>query len=52
MVHALNAVAASVSFVEIESDKGHDAFLMHEPQFHSVLGGFLKGLAAQRGLAD
>ena len=52
VVHALNAVAASVSFVEIESDKGHDAFLMHEPQFHSVLGGFLKGLAEQRGLAD
>ena len=51
LVHALNAVAANVSFVEIESDKGHDAFLLHEPQFHSVLGGFLQGLAEQRGLA-
>src|SRR5204862_8325926 len=27
LVHALNAVAANVSFVEIETDKGHDAFL-------------------------
>ena len=28
---ALNA-AANVSFVEIESDKGHDAFLLDEPE--------------------
>ena len=34
IVHALNAVAANVSFVEIESDKGHDAFLLEEPVFH------------------
>src|SRR5260370_5599773 len=27
LVHALNAVAANVSFVEIETDKGHHAFL-------------------------
>ena len=33
IVHALNAVAANVSFVEIESDKGHDAFLLDEPEF-------------------
>ncbi|HWJ20162.1 MAG TPA: homoserine O-acetyltransferase, partial [Geobacterales bacterium] len=32
VVQALNAVAANVSFVEIESDKGHDAFLLHEPE--------------------
>ena len=30
IVQALNAVAANVSFVEIESDKGHDAFLLEE----------------------
>lgn len=51
LVHALNAVAANVSFVEIETDKGHDAFLLDEPQFHQVLSGFLDGAAAQRGLA-
>ncbi len=32
IVKALNAVAANVSFVEIESDKGHDAFLLDEPR--------------------
>ncbi|OFX07336.1 MAG: homoserine O-acetyltransferase [Alphaproteobacteria bacterium RIFOXYD12_FULL_60_8] len=50
IVHALNAVAANVSFVEIDSDKGHDAFLLDEPEFHEVLTGFLDGAAAHRGL--
>ena len=45
IVRALNAVAANVSFVEIESDKGHDAFLLHEPEFHAVLSGFIEGSA-------
>src|SRR3569623_2656385 len=31
IAHALNAPAAYVSFVEIESDKGHDAFLLDAP---------------------
>ena len=51
IVHALNAVAANVSFVEIESDKGHDAFLLDEPEFHAALAGFLEGAAKHRGLA-
>jgi homoserine O-acetyltransferase len=50
LVHALNAAAANVSFVEIVSDKGHDAFLLDEPEFHAVLGGFLNGAAEHRGL--
>jgi homoserine O-acetyltransferase len=50
IVHALNAVAANVSFVEIESDKGHDAFLLNEPEFHQVLRSFLSSLAEHRGL--
>ena len=50
VVHALNAVAANVSFVEILSDKGHDAFLLDEPEFHATLTGFLDGAAAHRGL--
>ncbi|MBM3502554.1 MAG: homoserine O-acetyltransferase [Alphaproteobacteria bacterium] len=50
IVHALNAEAANVSFVEIESDKGHDAFLLKEPEFHKTLGGFLGGAAERRGL--
>ncbi len=51
IVHALNAVAANVSFVEIESDKGHDAFLLDEPEFAATLSGFLTGCAEHRGLA-
>jgi homoserine O-acetyltransferase len=39
-----------VSFVEIESDKGHDAFLLDEPEFHKTLTGFLDGAAVHRGL--
>ena len=50
VVHALNAVAANVSFVEIETDKGHDAFLLDEPELHKTLTGFLDGAAERRGL--
>jgi homoserine O-acetyltransferase len=50
IVKALNAVAANVSFAEIESDKGHDAFLLEEPEFWKVLSGFLEGAADKYGL--
>jgi homoserine O-acetyltransferase len=50
VVHGLNAVAANVSFVEVESDKGHDAFLLDEPDFHATLLGFLDGAGFHRGL--
>ncbi len=50
IVRALNAVAANVSFVEIESDKGHDAFLLDEPQMFKTLSGFLNGAAKHRGI--
>ena len=50
IVHALNAVAANVSFAEIESDAGHDAFLLHEPEFFRVMAGFIDGAAELRGL--
>jgi homoserine O-acetyltransferase len=49
IVHALNAVAANVSFVEIETDKGHDAFLLDEPELFATLRGFLAGCAEHRG---
>ncbi|MEE9587370.1 MAG: homoserine O-acetyltransferase [Hyphomicrobiaceae bacterium] len=51
IVQALNAVAADVSFVEIESDKGHDAFLLEEPEFFATVSGFLNAAAERRGLA-
>ena len=51
VVRALNAVAANVSFVEIDTDKGHDAFLLDEREFHRTVSGFLEGAADHRGLA-
>jgi homoserine O-acetyltransferase/O-succinyltransferase len=50
IVHALNAVAANVSFVEVESDKGHDAFLLEEPELFATIRGFLNAAATKRGL--
>ena len=51
IVQALNAVAADVSFVEIESNKGHDAFLLDEPEFFSTIRGFLTAAAQKHGLS-
>ena len=51
IVQALNAVAANVSFVEIESDKGHDAFLLEEPELFATIRGFIGSAAAKRGIA-
>jgi homoserine O-acetyltransferase len=50
IVRALNAVAANVSYTEIDTDKGHDAFLLDVPAFHRTLQGFLNGAAVARGL--
>nr|WP_160000541.1 homoserine O-acetyltransferase [Roseomonas sp. 18066] len=50
LVRALNRAAANTSFVEIASDKGHDAFLLEEPDFHAALGGFLNGAAERLGV--
>ncbi|MCA0318038.1 MAG: homoserine O-acetyltransferase [Proteobacteria bacterium] len=51
VVHALNAAGASVSFAEIESDKGHDAFLLDEPELFAITRGFLASAARARGIA-
>ena len=51
LVRALNAAGANVSFVEIESDKGHDAFLLDEPEMEQTIIGFLNAAAIARGLA-
>jgi homoserine O-acetyltransferase len=50
VVHALNAAGASVSFVEIETDRGHDAFLLDEPEFFAALRGFIASAARARGV--
>jgi homoserine O-acetyltransferase len=50
IVHALNASGARVSFAEIVTDKGHDAFLLEEPELFAIVRGFLEGAARARGL--
>jgi homoserine O-acetyltransferase len=52
IARALNRAGANVSFVEIPSDKGHDAFLLDEPDFHRTLAGFLRGCAMHAGLPN
>ena len=51
VVQALNAAGARASFVEIVSDKGHDAFLLDEPVLHAALAGFLRSAGQVRGLS-
>ena len=41
VVHALNAVAAPVSFVELSAPYGHDSFLLDVPALDRVIAGFL-----------
>jgi homoserine O-acetyltransferase len=50
IVHALNAAGAPVSFAEIETDKGHDAFLLDEPELFAIMRGFLDAAAKKRGV--
>jgi homoserine O-acetyltransferase len=51
IVHALNAAGANVSFVEFETDRGHDAFLLDEPEMFKTLRGFIDAVATSRGLS-
>ncbi|MFC3078846.1 homoserine O-acetyltransferase [Phenylobacterium terrae] len=51
VVRALNAAGCRASFVEIETDKGHDAFFLDEPQLDATLRGFLNAQAEARGLS-
>ena len=50
VVRALNAAGCRASFVEIETDKGHDAFFLDEPQLDATLRGFFAATAHARGL--
>ena len=51
IVRALNAGGASVSFVEIETDRGHDAFLLDVPDLVDTTRGFIDAAARARGIA-
>ncbi len=50
VVRALNRAGADVSFVEIRSDKGHDAFLLNEPDLFKTTTGFLDSVATETGV--
>ena len=38
----LNSLSKNVSFLEIETDKGHDSFLLDEPDLDVAIKGFLE----------
>ena len=43
IIRSINQSNTKVSFAEIKTDKGHDAFLLDESNFHSTLRSFIKG---------
>jgi homoserine O-acetyltransferase/O-succinyltransferase len=48
IARALNAAGVRVSFAEVKTVQGHDAYLMDEPEFHRLLRGFLNGIGMER----
>jgi homoserine O-acetyltransferase len=47
---ALEAADVPVSFAEIETDRGHDAFLLEEPELFATARGFLNSVAQGLGI--
>ena len=41
IIKTFNALGLHVSFVEIDTDNGHDSFLLNEPEFFETIEGFL-----------
>lgn len=50
IARALIAAGCEASYVDVVSDKGHDAFLLDEPAFEAGLTGFIDSTAATLGL--
>lgn len=50
IVHAISLGGGNVSFVEVETDRGHDTFLLDEPEYLETVAGFVSGVAIKRGL--
>ena len=42
IVEILNSLSKNVSFLEIDTDKGHDSFLLDEPELDYVIKGFFE----------
>ncbi len=51
IARALIAGGAETSLIEIDTDKGHDAYLTEERAFEAALTGFIDQAATARGLA-
>jgi len=51
IVSALTAVGADVSYLDIESSAGHDAFLVEVDTMTRLLGSFMDRLAHEEGIA-
>ncbi len=51
IVHAMTAAGAAVSFVEIETDHGHDSFLLDLAELFETVGGFVNSAARLKGLS-
>ncbi len=52
IAQALNRVAANVSYVEITTDSGHDAFLLDEPEMFDAIKGFLSSSNEQHNISE
>ncbi|MGJ8518238.1 homoserine O-succinyltransferase MetX [Carnimonas bestiolae] len=52
LVDALVLAGKQVSYANIDSSYGHDAFLLPHPRYQAVLGGFLRHAGDTLGLAD
>jgi homoserine O-acetyltransferase len=52
LVRALNAAGCETSYVSIDTDKGHDAFLLEEPEFEAAMRGFIDAAAREKGLGS
>ena len=50
IVRALSAGGADVSFVNINSDKGHDAFLLEETEFDDAMRGFINSVSLEANI--
>ncbi len=50
VVHALAGGSSDISFIDIETDKGHDAFLLDVPQLFDTVRGFLTKVAKKRNI--
>ncbi|HVV33797.1 MAG TPA: homoserine O-acetyltransferase [Vitreimonas sp.] len=51
LAQSLIAAGAEASYVEIDTPKGHDAYLGEEPAFEAALTGFIDAAALARGLS-